>query len=200
MIYHNETTRIRPALASDLSNQYVQWLNDPQTNIYTSRGIWPVYHHEAKDYLESLPGDETKIVWAIEWCPEGKLSGTHIGNIALQQIDLLNRSAELAILIGNKSAQGQGHATRAMRMVIAHGFTRLGLNRIWAGTAEGNEGFRKAAIKCGMGIEGVAVQALWLDGKFVSVHSYAITRGMWDIHQQESEPALPFEENNDLDK
>lgn len=182
MIYTNGITRLTPLSLLQVDKKaYLQWLNDPEVNAFTSRGVWPVTVEEAKDYLEGLREDRTKIVWAVEeGAPDhAPVSWLHIGNVCLQQIDLLNRSAEIAILIGHKPAWGKGHATRAMQMAIAHGFVRLGLNRIWAGTAAQNLGFIKAAGNCRMRREGKSLEALFLNGTFMASIQYAILYRDW---------------------
>jgi adenylosuccinate lyase len=58
-----------------------------------------------------------------------KGTGKHIGMCGLQRIDLINRSTEFAIIIGETSKWNLGYGTEAVKKLFEHGFNRLGLNR-----------------------------------------------------------------------
>ena len=46
----------------------------------------------------------------------------HIGNISLQAIDWIDRSAEFAILLGDRTAWGKGYSKEAAYLICLHGF------------------------------------------------------------------------------
>jgi RimJ/RimL family protein N-acetyltransferase len=157
---------------------YQKWLNDPEINRYTSRGRFPVTWDDCKQYAQTCQS-ESRIVMAIllnegvVTAPSGDLT-EHIGNITLQQINLFDCSAELAILLGER--QGEGYGLEAARLLCTHGFNTLGLNRIYCGTHEENIGMQKLAIKLGMKEEGRRRQAIWKNGKFSDVIEYGILK------------------------
>ena len=62
--------------------------------------------------------------WAIE--REGRL----IGEIRLDNLDHHDRRARLAVGIYDKDRLGQGFGRESIRLVLAHGFGTLALNRI----------------------------------------------------------------------
>jgi RimJ/RimL family protein N-acetyltransferase len=140
-------------------------------------------------------GDSSKIVWAIEIkvgelaCAPGPIPGPlppsvakwiHIGNCSLQSINLINRSAEFAVVIGEAEARGKGIGKQVCTWLIEHALLRIGLNRIWTGTAATNIAMQKTALACGMEPEGVFHEGQWLRGKFVDVFAYGITRAQYD--------------------
>ena len=175
---------------SEFTLQYLNWLNDPEINRYTSRGVYPVTEGQAMEYLETCQSQE-RIVWAIF-----EQDQKHIGNISLQKIDLINRSAELAILIGEKSAHGKGYGLKAARLVCAHGFNALDLHRIYCGTHEDNMGMRKLAERLGMWEEGRSRQAFFKNGTFANVLNYGILKEEFihadsAVHQGQSLPGDP---------
>lgn len=150
----------------EFSYEYLGWLNDPEINQYTSRGVYPVTEAEAREYVASCQSKE-RIVWAI-------FTNRHIGNISLQRIDLLNLTAELAILIGEKSALGKGYGYQAASQACRHGFSILGLNRIYCGTHEDNTGMRKLAERLGMKEEGRSRAAFFRNGKYSDIVHYGV--------------------------
>jgi RimJ/RimL family protein N-acetyltransferase len=105
-----------------------------------------------------------------------KNGNTHIGNTALQQINWVNRSAEWAILIGDKNAWGKGYAFEAAGLMMMHGFSSMNLNRIACGTFEDNIAMNRLAVKIGMREEGRRRSAAFKGGRFVDVVEYGILR------------------------
>lgn len=175
MIYKTKQITIRPLTADDLTGDYLNWMNDPEVCRFTSHGRFPQSKQEIEAFARSLDSRDN-IVWAIIT----KSQNIHIGNVALQQIDLINRSAEIAIVIGNKSHWGKGIATEAYKLVINHAFNTLGLLRVWTGMAKTNNGMRTVARKLGMQQEGTFKNAVFLEGRYVNVVNYAILKEEWN--------------------
>ena len=76
-----------------------------------------------------------------------KEKGSHIGNISLQNIDYVDRSAELAIIIGDKRYWGKGIGLEAWKLMMNYGFLVLNLHRLYCGCANKNLGMRRIAEK-----------------------------------------------------
>ncbi len=104
----------------------------------------------------------------------------HIGNISIQEIDYINRSAEIAFIIGDKDCWGKGIATTAGFFMLHHGFDVLNMNRIYLGTAALNEGMRKVAEKLKMRFEGVSRAGLYIDGQYQHIVHYSILKNEWE--------------------
>ncbi len=160
------TVVLRPF--TEFTESYLDWLNDIEVNQYTSRGVYPVTEAQAREYVATCQSPD-RIVLGI-YTPD------HIGNISLQKIDLFNRQAELAILIGERSAWGKGYGLEAAQLLCAHGFNQLGLNRIYCGTHQGNTGMQKLALKLGMKEEGRSRQALFKNGEFADVIHFGMLK------------------------
>ena len=169
---------------SHVDSFYIRWLNDPEINRYTSRGIYPLTKEDGESYAREAQSDK-RIVLAIvlkkdyvqsDW---GDIT-RYIGNISLQQIDRNNRSAELAILLGEKHGKGYGY--EAAKLICKHGFDQLGLNRIYCGMHEENIGMQKLALKLGMVEEGRSRKALFKNGKFADIIHYGILKEEFYAH------------------
>jgi len=96
--------------------------------------------------------------------------------VALQRIDPIARSAEFAIVIGEREAWGKGVGKEAGRLICQHGFSVLNLNRIHCGTFETNEAMRRLAVDLGMREEGRRREAAFKDGRFVDVVEFGVLR------------------------
>jgi [ribosomal protein S5]-alanine N-acetyltransferase len=163
-----------------ITDAYRRWLNDPEVNLFTSRGYYPVTEAECDRYVQICQSPD-RIVLAIKdmnevFCDKKGNISHHLGNISLQKIDILSRSAELAIMIGEKSAWGKGYGLEASRLLCAHGFNQLGLHRIYCGTHAKNFGMQKLAFKLGMKEEGASRQAIFKDGVFADVIHYGMLK------------------------
>lgn len=175
MIYQNEKVRIVPLTKAHISERYLSWFHDAETTRHNSHGLFPYTRKAMTEYVDLVEsgGDRGKIVWAIEMRPPGEV-WRHVGNCALDRISWIYRSAEVTIVIGEDEARGKGVGKQAVAWLLEHAFLKLGLNRVWTGTAETNKGMRGVAATLGMLTEGVFRQGMFLHGKFVDIHMYAI--------------------------
>lgn len=103
-----------------------------------------------------------------------------IGRVSLENIDYINRTAELKIFILDEF-KSKGYGKSACELIINHGFNQLGLNRIYAGTLETNIGFQKLATSLGFEQEGIRKSAVFKDGNFVDVIEYGLVNKKNDV-------------------
>jgi len=163
---------LRTIEENDLNANYREWFNDEDICRYNSHHRFPNYDENMRDYYENVIKSRSNLVLAI--CD--KETDAHIGNIALENIDPIDRSAEVAILIGEKSHWGKGVGTEAMRLVIRHGFEELDLHRIYLGTSEDNEAMQKLALALGFKQEGLERDAIFKGGAFRNALCYGLLR------------------------
>jgi RimJ/RimL family protein N-acetyltransferase len=161
---------LRGLRVKDADGDYPNWLNDAEVCAGNSHGEYPYSRQAARDYIRESAASPLDLVLAMV-LTEGE---RHIGNIALQHIHGINRSAEFAILIGDKSAWGQGYGNEAGRLLCAHGFAVLNLHRIYCGTYAHNIGMMHLAEKLGMRLEGLQRQAAYKNGSYVDVVLYGL--------------------------
>lgn len=175
MIYQSNNITIRPLKEIDLQGDYLNWMNDPEVSRYNSHGLFAQSKKELEEFARSLDSKDN-IVWAII----AKDKDIHIGNVALQRIDFVNRSCEIAIIIGNKDYWNKGIATEAFSLILNHAFDKLNLHRIWLGAAAINQGMKSVARKLGMREEGRSKSAVFLEGEYQDVIEFGILREEWN--------------------
>jgi len=161
---------VRLLAEDDLDGPYPGWFEDPEVCRYNSHGKFFKTKAHFREYVAAL-SKEDRIVWAVCHVTDG-----HIGNISLQEISFINRSAEFAIILGDKRHWGRGVGLLAGRALLQHGFKKLNLERIYCGTAATNEGMKKLAVAMGMTLEGTRRRHLFLEGSWVDVVEYGILR------------------------
>lgn len=167
------TIDLTPLSLDYVNDTYVNWFNDAEVCKYNSHHAYPYTRELAVEYVTRVRSQKSDLVLAII----AKDSGKHVGNISLQKIDPIGRSAEFAIVVGDRDYWGKGVAKEASRLVIAHGFETLNLHRIYCGTSAANTPMQKLAASLGFVEEGIRKEALYKDGSFVDIIEYGMLRG-----------------------
>lgn len=149
---------LRPYHPEQASERYIGWLNDPEVNAYSRRANHRTSMADAKAYLAGLgPGT---CVLAVEHDTLG-----HIGNVQYGPIDVANQRAEISVLLGERTAWGQGFGKEAVYLVAHHLFECEGLNRVFAGSA--NPAFLALVAGLGWRVEGAWREHVFLANSFV---------------------------------
>jgi [ribosomal protein S5]-alanine N-acetyltransferase len=138
---------LRPLQESDINDQYIQWFQDPDVNEYLDSRNFTA--QESIDYMNAGRENNTYYMYAIL----DNISQKHIGNLKVGPINWMHMISDLVTIIGNKDFWGKGYATQAVRAGIEIAFHELGMRKLCAGVAEGNEGSIKAYTKAGFKVE-----------------------------------------------
>lgn len=179
-LYENDDIYVRPFTEDDMTELYYSWFYDQEITRFNSHGLFPYTDRQKLKFIHSL---NTNIVWAIMAKTDNPKTGQygvtpvefhyiHIGNISLQSINWINRSAEFAVVIGDINYWKKGICTQVGQWLFDHGFNKLNLNRIWSGTAAVNTGMIKVFKKLGMKEEGRFREGTFLAGDYYDVVCY----------------------------
>jgi RimJ/RimL family protein N-acetyltransferase len=160
---------------NDISGPYANWLNNQQVNLNNSHGRFPVSSRKLLDYIYSTSDMSNTLVLAVIDLEKS----LHIGNISLQSISWIDRSAEIAFILGDSSYSGKGFMFRAGTLLISHAFNTLNLNRIACGTLATNIAMIRLASKLGMTQEGRRRQALFKNNQYIDILEYGLVRSEW---------------------
>lgn len=160
---------LRRLAESDVSIEYVRWMNDSEVVKYTESRF---YHHTLESTLNFVRSvtNESNYAFAII----DRQTGKHIGNIKIGNINAHHKNADIGLIIGNKDYWGKGIATEAIRLCTEFAFHELGLHRVWAGVYAPNKGSAKAFEKAGFRLEGCKKEAAWLNGKWLDCLIYGL--------------------------
>ena len=167
---------LRPLVAEDAEGDYLQWFNDEEICRGNSHHVIPHTKEKILDYIRHARTTSEEFILAIALNETGK----HIGNVAFQGIDLVYRSADLTIIIGDKSAWGKGIGMEAAGLLLNHGFNTMNLHRISCATFDSNTAMKRLALSLGMKEEGRRREAAYKDGKYVDVIEFGILKDDYD--------------------
>jgi RimJ/RimL family protein N-acetyltransferase len=99
-----------------------------------------------------------------------------LGLVSLTNIDQLNQSALLHIMIGDTISQGKGMGTFAVKSMVEHAFYNLNLHRIELIVLSSNKRAQHVYEKVGFVREGVLRKSIYKSGEFVDAYQYSLLR------------------------
>jgi ribosomal-protein-serine acetyltransferase len=104
--------------------------------------------------------------------------GELAGMVRYHEIDWQNRSTEFGYRLG-AAFEGKGLVTKVCRVMIAHAFEELKLNRIVITCDTENAKSRAVAERLGFTQEGVLRQSEWLKDRFIDEAVYSLLADEW---------------------
>ncbi len=166
-------TRLRPLTNTDIGPRYLGWVNDYEVTKYLVGLLFPVTEGDLEGYLSRFEDSKSNFAFAII----DKESDVHIGNVTLNHINWIHRTADTGIMIDDKSFWGNGYASEAWALVVDYAFNRLGLRKLTAGVVSGNRASLKALQNLGFVIEGEFKEEVFMMGELRDVYRLGLIRG-----------------------
>lgn len=158
-----ERLYLRDVRPEDVTERYRAWMNDPDVNRYLESRFTTHTLESLRAFVEERRRDPSTLFLAMI----RKDTGQHIGNIKLGPIDLHHEVAEIGLVVGERSAWGQGFATDAIAALSRYAFETLRLRRLTAGCYAPNMGSVRAFEKAGYQREGLKRQHYACEGGHV---------------------------------
>ncbi len=145
---------------------YQHWLNDFDMLKQIDRRFRP---HSAEWittwYERHASATQDSLIFTIIARAEAR----PVGNIALQDVDYRNRTAEMGIYIGDPESRGQGYGSEATAMILEFAFRILGLQNVMLRVYEYNEAAIRVYTKSGFREIGRRTRGQFMDGRFWDV-------------------------------
>lgn len=172
-------------MGDDCNPCHVRCLHDLRRNFrnlqYSMHNYNVLTMEQAEESLVPSPYDYT---WLLISGTQNHIKRMHnredfIGLISLNEINYVNRNAELRFMI-DVAYWGKGHATQAGLIVLKYAFQTLGMHKVYLGCAEVNEPMKKVAEKIGMHYECRFLEHLYIEGQFVDIMRYSIFKSIWE--------------------
>ena len=180
MIY-GKRIRLRGVERTDIPKSF-EWINDPEVNEGLAVYL-PMSLRDEEQWFERISQreqEEKPMVIEIREGAGWKL----VGNCRVFNIEWTPRSAELGIMIGEKSIWNQGYGTETMQLLLQHGFETLNLNRIYLRVYSTNPRAIRAYEKAGFVMEGTLRQAVYKHGKYADVHIMSVLSSEWKSNKE----------------
>ena len=157
-----------------LSSGWYGWFNDEYICESLQKHYFPNTVENQLAYWEQLAlgsDKEKKIQLGI--CKNG--SSKLLGIVSLQNIDTINRKAEISAVVGEKAGRDTKTIAEAWKLIFWHGFNVLNLNRIYGGSISKpvvDLMCRVAACT----LEGIRKQDVFKNGSYIDTYEYGVLR------------------------
>ena len=132
----------------------MNWVNDLEVGHFTSFHAQNISYLNEVEALESLAKDGNH--FSIITQEKDKV----IGNCSFFNVDPINRSAEIGIVIGEKDYWGLGYGSEALKLLLKFGFEHRNYNNIHLRVYAFNERAIASYEKVGFKKQGVFREAL----------------------------------------
>ena len=153
---------LRPVEESDVTEEYVSWLNDPEVHRYLGLGRVHLTRADVLASVQRFRASDRDILLAII----DRKSDRHIGNVALNRVNWVHRNADTGLVIGCKEFWGKGYASEAWILLLEYAFRELNLHKVIATVVAGHESSQAALQKVGFKVEGRQREEFFLDGQY----------------------------------
>ena len=155
---------------------FCKWHNIPEVRHY-ARHIFPTTLDQVKKWFE--PQKEEGMRDFIVFTIYHKEDKVPIGQAGFSQINWVNLNANIWAAIGEPDYWGKGIVVEAAKLLIHYGFTELNFHKIFAGIYSPNDRSLRAAEKLGFKKEAILKEEMYVDGKFVDSHRFALFKRDW---------------------
>jgi len=182
-IIYGKRVRLRSAERSDLE-KFVEWINDPEVTAGLTLFL-PMSSVDEDKWFETVmqkSQEEKPLVIDMKDGDDWRL----IGNSSFFDFDWVARTAEVGIMIGEKTIWNQGYGTEVMTLLLRHGFATLNLNRIYLRVYAENKRAIRTYEKADFVHEGRMRQAVYKHGAYSDVLFMSVLREEWDARIKEN--------------
>jgi RimJ/RimL family protein N-acetyltransferase len=142
---------LRDVTSDDVTDRYCAWLNDPEVNRYLETRFEPQTRERILAYVDA----QNRAVNAVFLAIVRRVDDVHVGNLRIGALDLVHRTATLALVIGEKAVWGTGIGTEAIDLATQYAFEHLDLRKLTARCYATNIGSIRAFEKAGWTREGI---------------------------------------------
>jgi len=106
-------------------------------------------------------------------------TGRMIGTCGFTSFDYKENTAEIGYVLA-KDCWGKGLAVEAAKRIMRFGFEEFGLSGFSAKFIEGNNASMRVMQKCGMELEGVYRNSMFIKGEYKTIVVYTVTKEQFD--------------------
>lgn len=161
---------------SEWAHLVCKWRNSPQVRRY-SRNAMPRSLDAVKKRMESPP--EGRVREHIMFFIWHKKDRKPIGNVGLNHIQWLNRTANAFLQIGEPDYWGKNIATETTKLLLQYAFEEVNLHSVTGKVAANNVGSWRVAEKMGFIYEGTTKEEFYVDGVYEDVKCYRFLKQDW---------------------
>ena len=139
-----------------------EWRNDEEIQNMVGGPKYFVSKERERQWVMDTINDNSRMVLGICLKENDKL----IGTVNIQDINWINRSAHVPILLGDKKEWKKGYATEARFLALKFAFDERGFHRVWALVLDDNIPSLKLHERIGYKKEGLLRDSVYKGGRY----------------------------------
>lgn len=140
------------------------WLNDPEVHRFLLVGHVPLTR-EAEERFYDIQGPASgSYNFEIHVAEDGR----YVGHVGLKDVDLIHRTGEIGIVIGDKTSWGRGYGGDAIVACLRFAFLTLGLHSVSIVTDEDHERALALYRRLGFAQTGIDRECIYRQGRFIN--------------------------------
>jgi RimJ/RimL family protein N-acetyltransferase len=154
----------------DISEDYITWLNNPETTKYLEIRFSPQSREAVEAYVLAKLADT---VYTKHFGVYDRNGERLVGTVTLPHIDWNHSFADISFVVGHPEAQGHGYATEAVHGVCYYMFVECGLRKVCGGYYHVHEASARVFAKNGFTVEGRVKKKYVIDDNQYADHILA---------------------------
>lgn len=158
--------KIRILKKDDITSDYINWLNDYEVTKFTDLITKKHTLKSVLKYVQDIYKSKEIFLYGIFY------RNRHIGNIKLNEISKLHKSARISYIIGNKNFWNKGIGTFIVKKIKVICRDKFRLKKLNAGVYEKNYSSKKVLLKNNFKLEGIFKSQIFFEGKRHSLLKY----------------------------
>lgn len=151
----------------------LEWMHDCDVNKYFQYPFAQSTLDSVNQFINNSFNDENQHFAIVNEKDE------YCGTVSLKNISYTNGNAEYAIVL-RKCAQGMGIAHKATEEILQYAFRQLKLHKVYLNVLSENIRARRLYEKCGFLLEGLAKDAVQINGSYYDLAWYSVV-GKQDV-------------------
>lgn len=156
---------IRLLSTDDVSEDYVNWMNDPEVTQFLE-SKWQSHTQKSTiDYIDSFNRTQNNFLFGIFLLSDN----THIGNVKIGNINYVHSHADIGMAIGKKDSWTKGVGSESLMLIEKIAREYLNLNKIFGGIYAINHGSFAMTQKCGWREVGRYEKHVFHKGEYMDV-------------------------------
>ncbi len=180
-ILNGSTIRLRPIVLGDAPGMFASMEDGESMRLTGTQSTFTL--EQVEQHCARLLDADDRCDYAITL----RSSGAYLGEVVLNQIDWVNRTAGFRICLAGAAHFGKGYGSEATQLLLAHGFQTLQLHRIELEVYDFNPRAIHVYEKAGFVREGERREVLLCEGEY---HD-AITMSMLAREHQQRVSSSP---------
>lgn len=168
------------------------WYNNQDLTRHNTHGRFPITQEQEWEIIKNEMLKPDSLLLAIYENETERL----IGNICLQEIDLIDRNTRLAIMVGESSTPTA--FVEAFGLMTHHALMKLNLNHVFDATHENLLNLVQMLGVFGYEVEGLAKEHFFSNGKYSDRIHFGTTRNRFLAKLESRSGKLLFENKDEL--